>query len=127
MSSEEKEKPPPSPNRPLSWFKPKQSEKQDSASITSSGDPTTIEVKVAKPVADDPNPVSFFGLFRSVFISVPFHLRFFYTVPPRFSTRKEVILNALTLIAAVAAGASQVCFRLFFPLLFHLPYSSLPD
>lgn len=118
MSSEEKEKPspspPPSPNRPLTWFKPKQSEKQDSSSITSNGDPTTIDVKVSKPVGDDdPKPVSFFGLFRSVFISVLFHLRFLHR-PPRFSTRKEVTLNALTLIAAVAAGASQVCFSSFF-------------
>jgi hypothetical protein len=103
MSSEEKEKPSPSPN----WPKPEQSEKQDSPSITSTSDPSAIEVKVSKPVADDPKPVSFFGLFRSVVISVPSHLRF-YTVPPRFSTRKEVTLNVLTLFAAVGAGASQV-------------------
>lgn len=77
MSSEEKEKPSPSPN----WLKPKQEEKQDSPSITSTGDPTTIEVKVSKPVADDPNPVSFFGLFKSVFISLPFHLRFLHRPP----------------------------------------------
>jgi ATP-binding cassette subfamily B (MDR/TAP) protein 1 len=91
MSSEEKEKPAPSPN----WLKPTQEEKQDSPSITSTGDPTTVEVKVSKPVSDDPNPVSFFGLFK-------------------FSTRKEVTLNAVTLIAAVAAGASQPLMSLLF-------------
>jgi hypothetical protein len=42
----------------------------------------------------------------------------------RFSTRREIVLNALGLIAAVAAGAAQVCF-LGRPFL--LPYSSLPD
>lgn len=47
--------------------------------------------------------------YSSLSLSVPFHLRFLHR-PPRFSTRKEVTLNALTLIAAVLAGASQVCF-----------------
>ena len=121
MSSEEKDKPSPSPNRPLSWLKPKQSEKHDSTSITS-GDPTTIDVDAVKPVEDDANPVSFFGLFRLVFISVPFHLRFLHRPSPRFSTRTEVIFNALTLIAAVAAGAAQVFLIFNF---FHQPYSSL--
>jgi hypothetical protein len=108
MSSEEKDKPSPSPNRPLSWLKPKQSEKHDSTSITS-GDPTTIDVNAVKPVGDDPIPVSFFGLFRSVFISVLFHLQVLHRPSPRFSTRKEVLLNVFTLTCAVAAGASQVC------------------
>ena len=123
MSSEEKEKPSPSPN----LLMPEQSEKQDSPSITSTGNPSAIEVKeVSKPVTDDLEPVSFFGLFKSVFISAPFYLRP-YTFP-RYSTRKEITLNALTLIAAVGAGASQVCFsvpQIFF--WFHLPYSSPPD
>ena len=77
MSSEEKDKPSPSPNRPLSWLKPKQSEK-DTASITSNGDPTTVNIDVAKPAEDDLEPVSFFGLFKCVLISVPF--------PPAFLT-----------------------------------------
>ncbi|KAI0284634.1 P-loop containing nucleoside triphosphate hydrolase protein [Russula aff. rugulosa BPL654] len=94
MSSEEKDKPSPSPNRPLSWLKPKQSENHDSASITS-GDPTTIDVNAVKPVGDDANPVSFFGLFR-------------------FSTRTEVLLNVFTLTCAVAAGASQPLMTLLF-------------
>ena len=105
MSSEEKEKPSPSQN----GLKPEQSEKRDSTSITSTGDPT-IDVNVSKPVADDLKPVSLFGLFKSVFITVPFHLPFFTPSSPRYSTRAEVTLNVLTLIAAVAAGASQVCF-----------------
>ena len=109
MSSEEMDNHSPSLNRSLSCLKPKQSEKHDSACITSTSDPiTTIDVKVAKPVEDDPNPVSFSGLFRSVFISVPFHLRFLHRPSPRFSTRTEVIFNALTLISAVAAGAALV-------------------
>ena len=123
MSSDEKEKPSPSPN----WLKPKQPEKQDSPSVTSAGDQTAVEVKVPKPVADDLKPVSFFGLFKFVFISVPSHLRFFTSSSPRFSTRTEVTLNAFSLIAAVGAGASQVCFLGLFLLLFHLPYSSRPD
>lgn len=77
MSSDEQEKPSSSPNRPISSFKSKQPEKQDSPSITSTGDPTAIEVKDAKPAVDDLKPVSLFGLFRSVFISLPFHLLLF--------------------------------------------------
>lgn len=91
MSSDEKEKPSPS----SSSLKPKQSEGRDSPSITSAGDPPSIEVKVSKPVAEDLPPVSFFGLFR-------------------FSTRKEVTLNALTIFAAVGAGASQPLLSLLF-------------
>jgi hypothetical protein len=75
MSSEEKDKPSPSPNRPLSWLKPKQSGQHDSPSITS-GDQTAIDVKDAKPAGDDLDPVSFFGLFKSVFISVLYHIQF---------------------------------------------------
>ena len=83
MSSEEKDKLSPSPNKPLTWLKPKQSEKQESTSITATGDPTTIDVKVAKPVGnhDDPNPVSFFGLFRYVLIFSLLHLRPLHTAP----------------------------------------------
>src|SRR5258708_5806191 len=76
MSTEansEKEKLSPSPSAPqptpVSWFKPKQSENRDSTSISSTGKHASIELQVAKPVGDDPKPVSFFGLFRSV--SVP--------------------------------------------------------
>jgi ATP-binding cassette subfamily B (MDR/TAP) protein 1 len=106
MSSDEKEKPSPSPN----WLKPKQPEKQESPSVTSAGDQTAVEVKVPKPVADDLKPVSLFGLFKSVLIIVPFHRRFFKPSSPRFSTRTEITINALSIITAVAAGASQVCF-----------------
>jgi hypothetical protein len=119
-SPEEKDKPFPFPNRPLSWLKLKRSENQDS---TSTRDPTQaiIDVKVGKSVADGPNPVSFFVLFRSVSISVPYRLRFLHRYSPRFSTCTEVILNALGLIAAVAAGAAQVCFLDVFCYVHHFP------
>lgn len=66
MSSNEKEKPFPSPNT-LSWFKPKE---PDSASIISTGDHKSIDAKVVKVVDDDPKPVSFFTLFKFVSLSV---------------------------------------------------------
>lgn len=121
MSSEEKDKPSPSPNRPLSWLKPKQSEKHDSTSITS-GDPTTIDVDAVKPVEDDANPVSFFGLFKSVFISVLF-IYTFYTVPPPPDSplvRRSYSMSLLSLVQLLLAPPRSV-------FLFHLPYSSLPD
>jgi hypothetical protein len=101
-----------SPSGRFSWLKPKHSEKRDSSSFISSGDPTKdpthLEVCVAPPVEDSPKPVSFFGLFRSVPVRVPFHLHL-NTVPLSFSTRTELILNGFALIAAIAAGAAQVC------------------
>jgi ATP-binding cassette subfamily B (MDR/TAP) protein 1 len=98
MSTEaniENEKAPPSPNGRFSWLKPKQSDKRDSASFISTGDPASIDVRVAAPVEDDLKSVSFFGLFRS-------------------STRKELIFNGLALIAAIAAGSAQPLMSLLF-------------
>lgn len=78
MSTEtnnENEKPPPSPNGRLSWLKPKQSDKRDSASYISSGD-APLDVRAVAPVEDDLKPVSFFGLFRFVSAPTPFYLHF---------------------------------------------------
>jgi len=124
MSSEaniENEKSSPSQNGRLSWLKPKQSDKRDSGSFISTGDPASLEVRIATPVEDIPKPVSFFGLFRSV-LSPSFFINVLYTVPLRFSTRRELIINVLALIAAIAAGAAQVCANLFF-----FPYATAPD
>jgi hypothetical protein len=80
MSTEaniENEKAPPSPNGRFSWLKPKQSDKRDSASFISTGDPASIDVRVAAPVEDDLKSVSFFGLFRSVSIPIRFLSTFF--------------------------------------------------
>ena len=65
-SNENEKSPSPSPNGRFSWLKPKQSEKRDSASFVSNGEPVSVEVRVAAPVEENLKPVSFFGLFRSV-------------------------------------------------------------
>jgi hypothetical protein len=117
MSTEtnvENEKSSPSPNGRFSWLKPKHSEKRDSASFISTGGPSSVDVRVVTPVEDSPEPVSFFGLFRSVTQSLSFFIHVFYAVSLRFSTRKELILNGLTIFAAIAAGAAQVCISFFF-------------
>jgi hypothetical protein len=56
--------------------------------------------------------------FPSLAYSGPCPVPFIYvshTAPPRFSTPTELTFNVLTLIAAVAAGSSQVCSSVFFP------------
>ena len=113
MSAEvENEKSPPSPGR-LSWLKPKQSEKRDSASFVSAGAPASVDVRVAAPAEENLQPISFFGLFRSVHLR-PFLHAFFTLSPLRYSTRVELIVNGISIIAAVAAGASQVPYIFFF-------------
>ncbi|KAI0287212.1 P-loop containing nucleoside triphosphate hydrolase protein [Russula brevipes] len=89
-ASSEIEKAPRLPSGLLSWLKPKLPDKLDSASTTStaSGENPPSDLCVAAPVKEDPEPVSFFSLFR-------------------FTTRTELTLNGLSLIAAVAAGAAQ--------------------
>jgi hypothetical protein len=98
MSSEEKDNHSPSLNRPLSCLKPKQSEKQDSACITSTSDPiTTIDVKVAKPVEDDPNlfpSLAYSG--RSLSLSPSIYV--FYTVPPLDSPLVLRLYSMLSLL-----------------------------
>ena len=123
MSSEEKDKPSPSPNRPLSWLKPK----QDIASITSTGDPTAINVNVAKAAEDDLKPISFFGLFRSVFISVfvPFHLRFLHRLLDSLLVQRSYSMPSRLLPQWLLVPPRSVSQALFL-VLFHLPYSSLP-
>ena len=66
-ASDEKASPP--RNRPLSWLKPKQSDKLDSASSASAEKSTSPDLRIAAPVEDDSKPVSFFSLFRSVIAS----------------------------------------------------------
>jgi len=66
-ASDEKASPPRS--RPLSWLMPKPSDKLDSASSASAEKSTSPDLRIAAPVEDDPKPVSFFSLFRSVISS----------------------------------------------------------
>ncbi|KAI0287206.1 P-loop containing nucleoside triphosphate hydrolase protein [Russula brevipes] len=82
------------PSGCLFWLKPKLPDKLDSA-FTTSGEKPPSDLWVAAPVKEDPKPVSFFSLFR-------------------FSTRTELTLNGLSLIAAVAAGAAQPLMSLIF-------------
>ncbi len=91
----------------LSWLKPKPSDKLDS--VSSPEKSPTPDLRITAPAEDEPKPVSFFTLFRSVPVS--FHVSTYnlYIVPLRFSTRTELIINGLSLIAAVAAGAALVC------------------
>lgn len=92
MSSNEKEKPSPSPNT-HSWFKPKE---PDSASITSTGDPKSIDVKVVKVAEDDPKPVSFSTLFR--FVSLPVSIYVFDTPSPPTDSPLEQRSYSITLL-----------------------------
>jgi hypothetical protein len=98
-----------SPSR-FSWLKPKQSEKLDSASVSETGEKrTSTELRVSTPTpVEPPKPVSLIGLFR-YFFSPSHSYRFLTTSVPSFSTRTELILNAIGLVSAVAAGAAQVC------------------
>lgn len=97
-----------SPNR-FSWLKPKQSDKQDSASITTAEKRTSPDLRVPLP-AETPKPVSIVTLFRYVFFPPPPPVRI--VSPPSvtsYSTRFELCLNAIGLFAAIVAGAAQVC------------------
>ncbi|KAH9962226.1 P-loop containing nucleoside triphosphate hydrolase protein [Russula dissimulans] len=87
----------PSSNRRSSWLKPKQSEKEkpDANLSTSRENTPTPDLRIAAPTQDDPKPVSFFGLFR-------------------FTTRLDLALNGLGIIAAIVAGASQPLMSLLF-------------
>ena len=101
----------------FSWLKPKQSEKLDSASVsdTEKEKRTSSVLRVSTPVEDTPKPISVAGLFRYCLI-VPFIPSYcFLTISvPSFSTRLELILNAIGLVAAAAAGAAQVCLEIPF-------------
>ncbi|KAI9507265.1 P-loop containing nucleoside triphosphate hydrolase protein [Russula earlei] len=97
MSTEaavELEKASPFPNRRFSWLKQKQSDKLETSS-TSADHSTSPDLLITAPAEEDPKPVSFFSLFR-------------------FTTRLELTLNGLALIAAVAAGAAQPLMSLLF-------------
>ncbi|KAF8268333.1 multidrug resistance protein 1 [Lactarius quietus] len=89
------------PNEPdksstrFSWLKPKQSEKLDSASLSENEKRPSSDLRVSTPTEDPAKPVSLVGLFR-------------------FSTRFELILNAIGIAAAVAAGAAQPLMSLLF-------------
>ena len=62
------EKAPSPPDRPLSGLELKPSERLDSASASLEKSPTP-DLRITAPVEDDPKPVSFFTLFRSVLVS----------------------------------------------------------
>ena len=75
MSTEaSNEKASPTPSGPLSWLKPKASDKLDSASSASRDNSASSDLRIATPDKDDPKPISFFRLFRSVLVS--FHTVF---------------------------------------------------
>jgi len=95
------------PDGPLSELKLRPSDKLDRLSISPEESPTP-DLCVTALVEGDPKPVSFFTLFRSVLVSFHVPICNLYTVL-RFSTRTELVLNGLSLIAAAAAGAAQVC------------------
>lgn len=106
-ASTEKASPPRS--RPLSWLKPKASDKPDSASSASAEKPTSPDLRIAAEAEGDSKPVSFFTLFRSVIVYFRSPIVNLDLVRRRFSTRTEITLNVITLFAAAAAGAAQVC------------------
>ena len=72
-ASSEKVSPPSSGRHglsPISWLrpKPKLSDELDSAPFASSEKSTSPDLRIATPAERDLKPVSFLGLFRSVFI-----------------------------------------------------------
>ncbi|KAI0252876.1 ABC transporter type 1, transmembrane domain-containing protein [Lactifluus subvellereus] len=72
---------PPPPNGRFSWLKPKQLDRLDS-------DSSSPDLAISAPLEEDPKPVSFTSLFR-------------------FTTRTELALDGIGLVAAVAAGTAQ--------------------
>ncbi|KAI0267305.1 P-loop containing nucleoside triphosphate hydrolase protein [Gloeopeniophorella convolvens] len=78
----------------FSWLKSKQADKADSAS-SSSEKGVASDLHIAAPEEENLEPVSFTSLFR-------------------FTTRKELILNGLGLVAAATAGAGQPLMSLLF-------------
>ena len=68
---------------------------------------TTTEVK---PTVPEVTPIPFTQLFRLVKLLWCFLDSIFNTYPStRFSTKFELFINALGLVAAAASGAAQVC------------------
>ncbi|KAI9462777.1 P-loop containing nucleoside triphosphate hydrolase protein [Lactarius psammicola] len=86
---------PDKPSTRFSWLKPKQSDNLDSASLSSAEKRTSSDLRVSAQIEETPKPVSLIGLFR-------------------FSTRFELFLNAIGLVAAAAAGAAQPLMSLLF-------------
>ena len=64
-------------NGRLSWLKPKPSDKLDS--VSSPEKPPTPDLHITAPAEDEPKPVSFFTLFRSVPVS--FHVSTLHCSP----------------------------------------------
>ncbi|KAI0246188.1 ABC transporter type 1, transmembrane domain-containing protein [Lactifluus subvellereus] len=88
-NNEKPEATPPPPNGRFSWLKSKQLDKLDSdSSSPSAEDRASTDLAISAPLEEDPKPVSFTSLFR-------------------FTTRSELALNGIGLIASIAAGAAQ--------------------
>ncbi len=64
----------------FSWLKAKQSEKLDSASLSSADNRASPDLRLSPPVEDTPKSVSLLGLFRYFFFFPPF-LLFPYHLP----------------------------------------------
>ena len=108
MSAENEKATPPPSNGRFSWRRSKQLDKLDSdSSSPSPEDRASPDLGLTAPLEEDSKPVSFTGLFRSVlsplFSPLSFNISF------SFTTRTELTFNAIGLVAAVAAGAAQVC------------------
>lgn len=124
MSTEvESEKSPPSlnTNGRLSWLKPKQSEKRDSASFVSAGAPASVDVRVAAPVEESLQPISFFGLFRYVHLR-PFSHAFFTLSHSGIPLARSSSPMAYPLLLRLLLVP-----RRFVPYIFLLLHVTLPD
>jgi len=77
--------------------------------------PATLRSRLLKMI-----PILFPSLaYSGLSLSLSLSIKVFLHPPPRFSTRTELILNGLTIFAAVAAGAAQVCFFCFICYIHH--------
>ncbi|KAI0246194.1 ABC transporter type 1, transmembrane domain-containing protein, partial [Lactifluus subvellereus] len=86
---------PPPPNGRFSWLKPKQPDKDSDPSSPSAEDRAFPDLTISASLEEDPKPVPFTSLFR-------------------FTTRTELALNGIGLVASVAAGAAQPLMSLLF-------------
>lgn len=98
----------------FSWLKQKQSDKLDSASLTTAEKPTSSDLRVSTPI-ETPKSVSLVGLFRYFSSPLSHSCSCLTASLLSFSTRFELFLNAIGIVAAIGAGAAQVCLEFPFP------------
>jgi ATP-binding cassette, subfamily B (MDR/TAP), member 1 len=91
-------------HKPKGFFSRRKSAVPDD-NVDEKGGIITTEVK---PVVPELAPVAFSELFRSVALLAAFS-GFNAYLSNRYSTKYELFLNAIGLLAAIAAGAAQVC------------------